>query len=298
MNYLTYLFLFFLGAVFGSFLDVLAMRYKENEFILSKDIIFGRSKCSYCHQKLKWYELIPILSFIFQAGKCRNCGKKLSLEYPLVEILSGLVFVFVPIFFKNNIITFFSKTNFNLFYFWGVILIWDLILLTLILIALIDFRLKIIPNETIIFLLILGIILNILILPNWNNFYSFLGQYKSLFFEFNNLWQNKLIAAFLGFLFFLILVLITLGRGMGMGDVKLIFALGFIFGWPEIILITILSFVFGGIVGLFLILIKKSSFKDLVPFGPFIVLASFLTFFIGAQILDLYFLIASKIFNL
>lgn len=295
---LIYLFLFFFGAALGSFLDVLAMRYREDKFILSRDIIFGRSKCSYCHQKLKWYELIPILSFIFQRGRCRNCNKKLSLEYPLVEILSGLIFVLVPIFFENNILTFFSKTNFNSIYLWSVVLIWDLILLTLILIALIDLRLKIIPNETIIFLLILGIILNILILPNWNNFYSFLGQYKSLFFEFNNLWQNKLIAAFFGFLFFLILVLITFGRGMGMGDVKLIFVLGFIFGWPEIILITMLSFIFGGIAGLFLILIKKNSFKDLVPFGPFIVLASALTFFIGSQILDLYFLIASKIFNL
>ncbi|MGB9609026.1 MAG: prepilin peptidase, partial [Minisyncoccia bacterium] len=165
-----YVFLFFIGASLGSFLDVLATRYKEDKFILSRDIVFGRSFCVHCKKILKWYELIPILSFIIQKARCRNCHKKLSLEYFLVEAWSGLIFVFTLIYFKNHLIAFFSKTIFNLFYFWGVILIWDLILLTLILVFLIDLRLKVIPNEIIVFLLILGIILNFLILPNWNNF--------------------------------------------------------------------------------------------------------------------------------
>ncbi|MGB9609025.1 MAG: prepilin peptidase, partial [Minisyncoccia bacterium] len=126
--------------------------------------------------------------------------------------------------------------------------------------------------------------------------YSFLGSYKGLLIEFNNLWQNKILAAGFGLLFFGFLVLITFGRGMGMGDVKLMLALGFIFGWPEILVITILSFVFGGIWSIFLIGLKKSSRKDLIPFGPFIVLASFLVFFWGEKILNIYFQIAHLIF--
>ncbi len=144
------LILFLIGASFGSFLNVLYFRYHPDKFILSKDIIKGRSYCPKCHKTLSFYELIPVISFIIQGGKCRSCKQKISFQYILIEILAGLIFVFTPLFLRNNFITFFSKIH-NIYYFWGLSFIWSIILLTLILIALIDLKFQIIPNELIYF---------------------------------------------------------------------------------------------------------------------------------------------------
>ncbi|MCS6789110.1 MAG: prepilin peptidase [Patescibacteria group bacterium] len=288
---MIYIILFLFGASLGSFINVLSLRYKEDKFILSREIIGGRSHCRNCKKILKWYELIPILSFIFQSGKCRHCKTKLIWQYFWVELICGLIPILTFIYFQNNLITFFPKTISNFFYFWSFILIWDLILLTLVLISLIDLKLKIIPNETIIFLIILGIALNLLIVYNWNEFYSFLGQYNSFFGDFTNFKENRLIAFIFALLFFGGIILVTLGQGMGMGDLKLMIALSIIFGWPETLIISILSFILGGIVSLILILKYKTNLKGILPFGPFIVISSFLTLFLGKQILEFYFYI-------
>lgn len=295
---MIYLILFLIGASLGSFLNVLALRYKEDKFILNKEIIGGRSHCPYCNKKLNWYELIPLISFIIQKGKCRDCKKKLSWQYPLVEFISGLVFIATFIYFQNELLVFFSKTLFNLFYFWTFVLIWDIILLTLILVFLIDLKLKIIPNEIIVFLFILALFLNILSYQNWSNFYSFLGPYNSFFGNFYEIfWQNKLVSFIFSLLFFGGLILITLGRGIGMGDVKLMLTLSLIFGWPDILIISGLSFILGGIISIFLILYKKTTIKGILPFGPFIVASSFLILFLGEKILNFYFWIIDKIIN-
>jgi len=91
------------------------------------------------------------------------------------------------------------------------------------------------------------------------------------------------------------LVALTLGRGMGMGDVKLMIALGVVFGWPEIIIVSILSFILGGIISIITLILKRKTMKSLLPFGPFIVISSFLVMFFGYEILKFYFYIAEKI---
>ena len=288
------LILFLIGASFGSFLNVLYFRYHPDKFILSKDIIKGRSYCPKCHKTLSFYELIPIISFIIQGGKCRSCKQKISFQYILIEILSGLIFVFTPLFLKNNFITFFSKIH-NIYYFWSLSFIWSIIFLTLILIALIDLKFQIIPNELNLFLLFLGLILSVLEFYNWNEFYSFLGPYGALLGFKNNLIINKLIALLFSLILFGGLVALTLGRGMGMGDVKLMIALGVIFGWPEIIIVSILSFILGGIISIITLILKRKTMKSLLPFGPFIVISSFLVMFFGYEILKFYFYIAEKI---
>jgi len=287
------LFLFLIGASFGSFLNVLYFRYHPDKFILSKDILKGRSYCPKCHKTLSFYELIPIISFIIQGGKCRSCKQKISFQYILIEILSGLIFVFTPLFLKNNFITFFSKI-YNIYYFWSLSFIWSIILLTLILIALIDLKFQIIPNELNLFLLFLGIILSILQFYNWNDFYSFLGSYSILLGFKNNLIINKLIAFLFSLILFGGLVVLTLGRGMGMGDVKLMMVLSIVFGWPEIIIISILSFILGGIISIITLILKRKTMKSLLPFGPFIVISSFLIMFFGYEILKIYFYIEIK----
>lgn len=288
------LILFLIGASFGSFLNVLYFRYHPDKFILRKDIIKGRSYCPKCHKTLSFYELIPVISFIIQGGKCRSCKQKISFQYILIEILSGLIFVFTPLFLKNNFITFFSKIH-NIYYFWSLSFIWSIILLTLILIALIDLKFQIIPNELNLFLLFLGIILSVLQFYNWNDFYSLLGPYGALLGFKNNLIINKLIALLFSLILFGGLVALTLGRGMGMGDVKLMIALGVIFGWPEIIIVSILSFILGGIISIITLILKRKTMKSLLPFGPFIVISSFLVMFFGYEILKFYFYIAEKI---
>ncbi len=91
---LIYLFLFIAGTVFGSFLNVLILRYDSVHDTILKNAK-GRSRCPHCSKVLNWYELTPIFSFLIQRGKCRSCGVKLTLQYPLVELLGGLVFILV-----------------------------------------------------------------------------------------------------------------------------------------------------------------------------------------------------------
>jgi len=98
---MTYLFLFIFGLAIGSFLNVVSLRFQPGQRLLDLRIINGRSHCPHCQKTLRWYELIPLLSFIVQFGKCRHCKKKLSLQYPLVEFLSGLIFVSVPLLLTN-----------------------------------------------------------------------------------------------------------------------------------------------------------------------------------------------------
>lgn len=238
-------FLFVLGLVVGSFLNVAALRYP------STSIIWTRSRCSYCQQTLSWYELIPLMSFLLQQGKCRHCHEKLTLQYPLVELFSGLVFLLTPKFVANPAI-------------------WILAILALLLIALIDLRLTIIPDGLNIFLILLGLIL---LADDFGNF---------------NLWINRIIGGVFGLGTYGFISFITKGRGMGMGDVKMAGALGFLFGWPAIIFLTAIAFIVGGAFASIMMLFKIKNFRDIVPFGPFISLAGIVMIFTGNYIMNWY----------
>src|SRR5579864_1730638 len=123
-------FLFLAGVAVGSFLNVLALRYD------GKWHAGGRSHCPKCGHILHWFELIPLASFAIQRGKCRSCGVKIGLQYPFVESLSGAIFVFVPLRFADNL-------------FAGL---WILAFEVLLLIAYIDLRLQIVPDELVVLL--------------------------------------------------------------------------------------------------------------------------------------------------
>ena len=140
MDSITQLLLFAFGTFVGSFINVLGVRYSEKNGFRSA--VHGRSKCSSCKKTLKWYELVPILSFIVLGGKCRGCKAKISWQYPIVEILTGLVFLLVPLQLGQGIPA----------------LIWVLAFLTFILISIIDLRLKIIPDKLTIFIAMLGVL--------------------------------------------------------------------------------------------------------------------------------------------
>ena len=128
---LVWLILFILGIAIGSFLNVVSLRYEPGQKLMDFKIIGGRSHCPYCGKILSWYELVPLFSFLIQKGKCRNCEHKLSWQYPLVELLSGLIFVFVPLVAS----------------YWPLVIIWLLIFILFLLLSIIDFRHYIIPDS-------------------------------------------------------------------------------------------------------------------------------------------------------
>lgn len=272
--------LFFLGTAAGSFLGVIADRYREDLPIWDKKIIGGRSFCEFCKTKLRWFELVPIFSFLFQRGKCLTCGRRLSIRYPLFEIGSGLIFLLIPLGLKNI---------------YGVYTVpylasslWIAVFWLLFLASVIDLKLRIIPDEIEILLLALGTFV-IVSQPFGATEGSFLGGYGILFGIRDNVWLNHFFAAAAAALLFAFLILITKGKGMGGGDMKLAAAMGFVFGWPDIILVVILSFVVGSFFGIAAIFLRKAGFRSSVAFGPFLSLAGIIVFFFGYGILKFYF---------
>jgi prepilin signal peptidase PulO-like enzyme (type II secretory pathway) len=292
MNYFLYPILFILGLAVGSFVNVVSLRYRPGHRLLDKEIIGGRSRCPICRKNLVWHELIPVLNFFWQKGKCRHCGRRLSLQYPLVEILSGLIFVFIPLYF----VKFFPYILYSKFYIL-IAAVWVMIFILFLLLSIIDLRHSIIPNSINLSLATLGLILII-----FNGYYdkfdalngSFLRYYAAIFGLRENIWLNYLFAALLGMAIFGLIIFFSKGRAMGLGDLKLVGALGLIFGWPDVLMVLFLSFIIGSLVSIFFLITRKKKIKDAVPFGPFLVIGASLTFFFGYQIIEGYF----KLFGL
>lgn len=291
---MSYFILFVFGAAVGSFLNVVSLRHQPNQRLLDLKIIGGRSKCPDCHKALKWYELIPLVSFLIQTGKCRACGCRISLQYPIVEAISGLIFVFVPL----SLIKLFPYVLNSKFYIL-VVSIWILIFLLFLVFSIIDFRHSIIPDQINLSLAVLGIVLMILQTTDYGlqTTGSLLGHYASLF-DFrllsavNGRWLavvNHLFAASAAMAFFGGIILLSRGRAMGWGDFKLAGALGLIFGWPDILIITVLSFIVGSVFAAPFLISGRKKMKDAIPFGPFLAAGSALVFFFGFQIMDGYF---------
>ncbi len=230
------LFLFFIGLAVGSFLNVLIDRLPNGESVL-----IGRSHCDFCKKTLRWYELLPVISWIMQGGKCRRCHKRLSIQYPLIELVTAVGFIFLYQLLASSMLSLFA---------------YALIFSSLLVIFVADFKYQIIPDS----MIAAGI----------------LGALLVLFFPMNHklFIMNYIFSAVGASLFFLTLWFITRGRGMGFGDVKLAFLLGLLLGFPRIIVAFYIAFLTGALVGVILILSGKKSLKSNVPFGPFLILGA------------------------
>jgi len=246
--------LFIFGLFVGSFVNVVIDRIGKGETFVK-----GRSHCEFCKRDLKWFDLIPLLSFVFLKGKCRYCGKKLSYQYPLMEIVTGILFLFS---FTYALSLFpFESVNFIL-----VLLFSIVISCSLLSVFMIDLKYGIIPDNIIIF--------------------SSIVTFAYLLY-FGNFLQNFLTAIGSA-AFFLLLMLITKGKGMGMGDVKFAFLIGLLLGFPLVAISVYLAFLTGAIVSIILILAGLKKFKkDTIPFGPFLAACTLLSFFIGNKILEI-----------
>lgn len=290
MPYFLIIFLFALGAAVGSFLNVVAGRYVEGNRLFSREIFIGRSHCPYCREQLRWHNLIPILSFIIQRGRCSYCGHRLSFQYLVTELAAGLIFVVLPLYFYRFFnVADLAGSNLNLSPYYAFLVVWIFAAYTLFLMSLVDFRLRIIPDQVGVFLAGLGIAAAVLkyFYPIFNR--SFLGDYSGWFGLFNNVFINHLLAGAAGLFLFLLIVFLSRGRGMGLGDVKLAGAIGLLLGWPDAVFAFFMSFIIGAAVAVILLALRWKSLKDAVPFGPFLALGAATAVFCGERILNFYF---------
>ncbi len=293
---MIYVFSFLIGAAVGSFINVLVSRLspgKSDKTGLAK-AVSGWSFCDSCKKTLRWFELIPIFSFIRQKGRCLRCRKKISWQYPIVELLTGVVFVLI--FWKIDQFLF-LKASLGAFGFSVFVFLWWLIAAVMIAISVFDFKYYLIPDFLLYFLMILGVALNLFYFFASKQAGAFgLGTNTGVYFSDNlvyllgvDSWLSRLgmgvvfAVATIGIAYFL-----SFGKGMGFGDVILGFALSLVFGWPDILAMMLFSFIIGTMISLALIFLKKKTMKDIVPFAPFLGLGFMTLLLFGDKIVQSY----------
>jgi len=243
--------IFILGLTVGSFSNVCIYRIPRNQ-----SIIFPASRCPKCHSNISPKDNIPLLSYFLLKGRCRNCKNKISIQYPVVELLTGLVYLIIYLAYGLTVQT----------------LIYIILSSALINIAFIDLKEQIVPDV----ISLPGIVIGFIV--------SFFVPYISFI--------NSSLGILAGGGIILIIglagSLIFKKEAMGGGDVKLAGMIGAFLGWRYIIILLFLGFFIGAVAGIILILAKIKNREDTIPFGPFIVLGSFITLLWGEKILSWY----------
>lgn len=252
--YLNYLIVIVLGLIVGSFLNVVIWRFDE-----LKSIINGRSHCPKCKAQLNWFDLIPVLSYVFLWGRCRYCQREISVQYPLVE--AGTALVFALFLWK------FGPTS-TVFYFY----------LAISAILVVIFTYDILKLQISDFLVILAASLWLIYL-----LVSYFILHTSYSILLDSLYGAVALGGFIG-----LLVLLSREKWMGAGDIGLGALLGALVGWPTVLVAAFFAFVLGGIVGLILIALKKKELQSQVPFAPFLITGTLTALFWGAQIWQWY----------
>jgi leader peptidase (prepilin peptidase)/N-methyltransferase len=243
--------IFILGLIVGSFNNVCIYRIPRNE-----SIIYPASHCPKCRSKIKPIDNIPLLSYILLKGRCRNCGSKISIQYPVVEFLTGLIYLIIYLIYGLSIQS----------------LVYIILSSALIIIAFIDLQKQIIPDIISLPGIVIGLIL------------SFIVPYIAFI--------NSALGALVGGGIILIIAwvgsIIFKKEAMGGGDVKLAAMIGAFLGWRYMVISLFLGFFLGALAGIFLILSKIKRKEDMVPFGPFIALGSIITLLCGEKIIAWY----------
>ncbi len=249
-------FSFILGAIIGSFLNVVALRYNTGMTLK------GRSKCFSCGKELHWHELIPILSFFFQGGECKKCKSRISWQYPIIEILGGLLFVLILYYFPPTSVYNSFNTVFYLF-----------ITCILIVITIYDIRHKIIPDT----------------LSYTFSFVALAHLFISSDLSFTLPTLSSVLAGPVLALPFYLIWLLSKGKWMGLGDAKLILGIGWTLGMVSGISAIILAFWIAAVISVvwMYVVFKKVKARYEIPFGPYLILGMYIVLFWGIQVVDL-----------
>ena len=260
--------IFCLGLIIGSFLNCLIYRMQ-----IGRDL-GGRSFCPECKHPLAAADLVPVISFIELKGRCRYCGKRISIQYPLVELVVGSLFAAVAVLIVPSFVFGFDlsfSAVFSLFYHWFLIS-------ALTVIFVYDLKWYLIPDGAVISCAVAAVLFH------GFEIYEQAGAGNSDL----NILADPILSAFFAGSFFLAIYLVSRGKWMGFGDVKFAFMMGFVLGFPEILIALFLAFSLGAIIGSGLILLKKRRISSEIPFGPFLVAGTVIALFFGSAIADWY----------
>ncbi|MDY7223580.1 prepilin peptidase [Halalkalibacterium halodurans] len=244
---MSFLLLFVLGMVLGSFFNVIGLRVPKGQ-----SIVAPRSHCPYCKRTLATIELIPVLSYVWQRGRCRNCRQKISPLYPFVELAVGFGFSIMLLVFGWNMELLVALALVSLF---SIIFVSDLVYM-------------IIPDRIILFFAILFVLFRATLAPL-------------------NPWWDAWAGAVVGYILLFIVYLID-PNGIGGGDVKLFTVLGFVLGWKLTLVAIMLSSLFGAIGGGVGMMLGRIKRREPIPFGPFIILGSLTAYLYGEALIQWY----------
>lgn len=238
--------LFVYGTIFGSFFNVVGLRVPTQSLFCKK-----RSYCYQCQRTLKWVELIPIWSYVFQKGRCKKCKQKISIWYPVMEGLTGFLLAY------------------SYYYFgWSSSFLLALLLIALIIpITVSDLVYQKIPNRILLFFTPLFI------------FYRIIYPLKQFW--------NSLAGALFAFVLVFLIIYLSKG-GMGIGDLKYYTLFGFIFGVSHFLLLFFLSTFYGVIAGITIMKVKETGRKTKIAFGPYIGLAALTVLYFGDELMKWY----------
>lgn len=243
-----YFLVLIIGLCIGSFLNVCIYRIPKEE-----SIVFPASHCTSCGHELKFYELIPIVSYIFLRGRCIKCKSKISIKYPLIEILNGLLYLLL--FIKYGL-------SFNFIFY-------CLLVSLLIVISIIDLESKYVYSST----TILGVLLAIIYIIIG----AYLGEVKIL---------NNLLGGLIGYGIIFLIIILT--GGMGEGDADIAGICGLFIGIKGVLVALFLAIILGGIFASIVLILKIKDRKSEIAFGPYIAIGTLIWLLIGEKILTLY----------
>jgi leader peptidase (prepilin peptidase)/N-methyltransferase len=243
---------FILGAIIGSFLTVCVHRIPKGQ-----SVVVPRSACPYCDKHIRWYDNVPLVSFFWLQGRCRNCHREISSRYPIIELTNGLGYLLVV-----------WRFGFT----WPTIIYAGLVSVFLV-VSWIDWDHKIIPDVITLPGIVVGFLCATLLLPTG--------------------WTNSLVGILVGGGILLLLAWVSpflFGKeGIGGGDIKFLAMVGAFLGWQQAVLTLMVGSVVGALVGLVLLAMKVLQKGQYIPFGPYLALGGFIAVLWGSELWHWYF---------
>jgi leader peptidase (prepilin peptidase)/N-methyltransferase len=237
------------GLIVGSFLNVCIHRLPLHE-----SVVWPASRCPHCRAELKPYDNIPLISYLVLGGRCRSCGKPISVQYPIVELLTGIVFFVAFLLFQPPLV--YQRLLFAC---------------AMIVLFVVDLEHRILPDAITLPGIVLGLAFSFFMPPGWMD--SLLG----LVLGGGSLWA--MAEAYFR---------IRNEEGMGFGDVKMLAMIGAFLGWKLVLLTLVLSSLVGSIVGIAIIALKRGDMKYALPFGTFLAIGALVAAVVGDRIVNWY----------